>query len=360
MKSYNIPTLPLGFDIESKLILKQLAKARAALANLNGVCSGIPSQGILINLLSLQEAKDSSAIENIITTQDDLYRCDVFAKQFASFDAKEVYNYVHALRGGFEEVKKTGVITINNILQIQSILEENHAGFRKLPGTTLKNAQTGEIVYTPPQDHQMIVGFMSNLLLFMNDDSICDWDPLIKMAVIHHQFESIHPFYDGNGRTGRIINILYLVQQGLLNMPVIYLSRYINQNKADYYRLLQVVRSENGWCDWVMYILQAVEQTAQQTTKLVENIRDLMLSHKHKIRSERPKIYTQDLLNIIFSHPYSRIDFLVRELGVTRVTATRYLDELQAIGLMSKLKIEGSSYYVNNKLFELFQHAQDL
>ena len=236
-----LPLLPLEIDLETRVVLKKLVRSHQALAELKGIAATIPNESILINTLALQEAKDSSAIENIITTQDELFRSDAASQTFVTLAAKEVHSYAEALRYGFEQVKKQGLLTNNHILAIQSIIEENSAGFRKLPGTALKNDATGEVIYNPPQNPQDVLTLMGNLEQFINDDSLCDWDPLIKMAVIHHQFESIHPFYDANGRTGRIVNILYLVQQGLLKIPVLYLSRYINQNKSDYYRLLQAV-----------------------------------------------------------------------------------------------------------------------
>jgi Fic family protein len=354
MSNYIIPQLPLNKDFDSKLILKKLTKAHQALAELKGVTAIIPNQSILLNTLSLQEAKDSSAIENIITTDDELYKSDALTQSFASHAAKEVYNYVAALKNGFEEIKKTELLTNNSILEIQARLEENKAGFRKLPGTALKNDRTGETVYTPPQDVMQIQSLMSNLEKFLNDDEISDLDPLIKMAIIHHQFESIHPFYDGNGRTGRIINVLYLVKQKLLNAPVLYLSRYINQNKADYYKLLQKVRDADAWQEWVLFILEAVEQTSHHTTTLIHGMKNLMQSHKEKMRSELPKIYSQDLINLIFSHPYTKIDFVIKEIGVTRLTATRYLNELVRIGLMKKEKKGRENYYINIDLFKLF------
>ncbi len=358
--SYVIPQLPLSFELETKAVLKKLARAHQALAELKGVTGIIPNQNILINTLFLQEAKDSSAIENIITTHDELYKSDVFTKQFTTLASKEVYNYVAALRDGYEEVKNTGLLINNNILKIQGILEENSAGFRRLPGTELKNQQTGEIVYTPPQDAEQILSLMNNLEQFINDDALSDVDPLTKMAIIHHQFESIHPFYDGNGRTGRIINILYLVKCGLLDSPVLYLSRYINQYKGEYYRLLQTVRTDQAWEDWLLYVLEGIEKTAHQTTRLIQEIRGLMQHHKHKMRSELPKIYSQDLLNVIFSHPYTKIAFVERELGTTRITATRYLDELARIGLMDKVKYGRDTYYINVQLFTLLSKANGL
>jgi len=198
---------------------------------------------------------------------------------------------------------------------------------------------------------------MANLEQFINDDSLCDWDELVKMVIIHHQFESIHPFYDGNGRTGRIINVLYLLKQGLLTLPVLYLSRYINQNKTDYYRLLQAVRTENDWQAWILFMLDAVEQTSRQTIELIKVIKLLMQAHKTELRSKLPKIYSQDLLNNIFRHPYTKIDFIMQELDVSRITASRYLNELIAIGLLSKHKIGRENYYINTALYELLENV---
>lgn len=357
--SYSIPQLPLSIDLEAKPILKKLVKAHQALAELKGVTGIIPNQSILISTLSLQEAKDSSAIENIITTHDELYKSDASTKQFSTHAAKEVHSYAAALRSGYEKVKNSGLLINNYIIEIQETLEENSAGFRKLPGTVLKNNQTGEVVYSPPQDEQQVRSLMNNLEQFINDDSLSNSDSLIKMAIIHHQFESIHPFYDGNGRTGRIINLLYLVKCGLLDSPVLYLSRYINQNKNEYYRLLQAVRDQQAWEAWVLYILEGIEQTSRQTTRLIQRVRDLMQHHKHKMRSELPKIYSQDLLNIIFHHPYTKIAFLEKELNTTRITATRYLDELTRIGLMDKIKIGRDIFYINIQLFKLLSGSHE-
>jgi Fic family protein len=356
--TYVPPRLPLSVDLETKPVLKKLAAAHRALAELKGAAGLVPNEGILINTLSLQEAKDSSAIENIVTTHDDLYRSDDVAERFASLAAKEVYAYARAMREGSQTVRRTGLITVNDILAMQATLERNQAGFRRLPGTALKNDKTGEVVFTPPQTYDEIVPLMANLEAFINGGEELDLDPLVKMAVIHHQFETIHPFYDGNGRTGRILNILYLVKENLLATPVLYLSRYINQNKADYYRLLQAVRTDGAWEQWLIYMLEGVEQTAGQTTRLVHRIRALMQDHKVRLRTELPKIYSQDLLNNMFSHPYSKIAFVERDLGVSRITATRYLDELTRIGLMRKLKMGRESYYMNTALLDLLANVQ--
>lgn len=352
--------LPLDIDLETKIVLKKLSGSHRALAELKGASGLVPNETILINTLSLQEAKDSSAIENIVTTQDDLFRSDALTGQFFSLAAKEVHNYARALREGFQTVRRTGLITNNDILSIQATLEENRAGFRRLPGTELKNEQTNQTVFIPPQTHDEIIKAMGNLETFINDGNLSELDPLIKMAVIHHQFETIHPFYDRNGRTGRIINILYLVQQELIGTPVLYLSRYINQNKSDYYRLLQEVRDDNVWEAWLLYILDGVEQTAKQTTSLVHAIKQLMQEYKIKMRSEIPRIYSQDLLNAIFSHPYSKISFVERDLHVSRITATKYLDELTRIELMHKLKLGRDSYYLNRGLVDLLTNVQSL
>ena len=353
---YIIPHLPLDFDIETKAILKKTAAARSALAEMKGAALSIPNESILISTLSLQEAKDSSAIENIITTHDEIYQGDYLKNAFKSIPSKEVHNYAEALRWGFETVRQTGCLTNNHIIRIQATLEENDAGFRKVPGTELKNEQTGEVVYTPPQHHDEVVALMSNLEQFINDNTLSDLDPLIKMAVIHHQFESIHPFYDGNGRTGRIINILFLVKEGMLNLPILYLSRYINLHKADYYRLLQQVRTQNAWEAWVLYMLDGVEQTSLQTIGVIEGIKNLMLKHKKKIR-ENTRFYSQDLINNLFKHPYTKIDFIMSDLAVSRLTATKYLDKLHQIGLVQKVKLGRENFYINIDLFDLLSNV---
>jgi Fic family protein len=357
MSQYSLPILPLQQDVESKVVLKKLALAHKALAELNGVAETIPNEVIVLNTLSLQEAKDSSAIENIITTHDELFSSDSIAQQFASVAAKEVYNYATALKEGFAIVRNKQLITCNQIIEIQSILEETKSGFRKLPGTALKNDQTGETIYTPPQSNDDIVSLMCNLENFINDDSFSDIDPLVKMAIIHHQFESIHPFYDGNGRTGRIINILYLVKEELLHLPILYLSRYINQNKGNYYHLLQETRVTQNWEPWILFMLEAVEQTSIQTTGIIRGIKKLMMEYKQKIRTELPKIYSQDLINNLFKHPYTKIDFLVQDLDITRQTASKYLDQLVELKLLTLHKIGKENFYINVALYDFLHHA---
>jgi len=344
--------LPPAVDLETKAVLKKAASAHRYLAELKGVSGTIPNQGILINTLSLQEAKDSSAIENIITTDDELYREELFPDYAANASAKEVRNYVTALKAGFDLVKKKGLLTANDIEEIQSSLEKNRAGFRKLPGTSLKNDLTGEVVYTPPQDHASIISLMSNLEKFINDDSFYEADPLVKMAMLHFQFESIHPFYDGNGRAGRIINVLYLVLKGLLDIPVLYLSRYIIRSKTDYYNLLQKVRDEEAWEEWILYILTGIEITAKQTIMMIHEIKAALMAYKHQIRRDH-KFYSQDLINNLFFHPYTKIEFIENDLKVSRLTATRYLELLAEDGFLRKEKIGRSNYYINIALYSI-------
>jgi cell filamentation protein, protein adenylyltransferase len=351
MQGLKLPSLPMEQDLESKAVLKKLVKAHQALAELKGVVTIIPNQTILLSTLALQEAKDSSAIENIITTHDDLYQSDLQSQQFVTLAAKEVHKYAEALSNGYEQVRHSGLLTNNDIIKIQAAIEGNRAGFRKVPGTALKNEQTDEVIYTPPSPEK-IPALMAELEHFINEDLI-DWDPLTKMAVIHHQFETIHPFYDGNGRTGRVINILYLVKSGLLHSPVLYLSRYINQNKAAYYHLLQDVRVTGEWEEWLLFILEGVTQTSLQTVCLVQGIKKLMLEYKHRMRDELPKIYSQDLINNLFRHPYTKIDFVVRELRVHRNTASKYLEELVRLRLLEKHKIGKDNFFLNAALYDL-------
>ncbi|MBC8320235.1 MAG: Fic family protein [Bacteroidetes bacterium] len=352
MDTEKLKKLPLNKDIESRKILKKLASAHRALAELKGVVSSIPNENILINTLGLQEAKDSSAIENIITTHDDIYKAELNLEGFKSLNAKEVQNYIAALKTGFKLISKNKILTNNDIIEIHSVLEKNNAGFRKVPGTTLKNVTTGNVVYTPPQDYRTIQELMTNLEQFVNDETISDFDPLVKMAIIHYQFESIHPFYDGNGRTGRIIIGLYLVMNGLLDLPILYLSRYIIENKSDYYKLLQEVRKTDNWENWIIYLLNGIEQIAKETIVLISQIKDLIFEYKNLLR-DNYKFYSQDLLNNLFKHPYTKIEFIENDLGVSRITASKYLNQLSNDGLLKKEKLGTGNYYINIKLIEL-------
>lgn len=349
---YVIPSLPLPIDVQTKPILQQLNKATRALAELKGVAHTIPNEEILINTLLLQEARDSSAIENIVTTQDELFVANLDSTNIAvTATSKEVLHYADAVKFGFECVKKQRFLTCNMIKEIQSKLVLNSAGFRNLPGTTLRTSH-GTVVYTPPQDSIAIVEYMQNLEWYINtgEDGV---DPLIKLAIVHHQFESIHPFYDGNGRTGRIINVLMLIINDLLELPILYLSRYIIANKAKYYELLQTVREKGEWEAWILFMLLAIEKTALDTIALVKGI--VVLMQKYKIRSKEvlKKGYSHELINNLFSYPYTKIEFVMDRVEITRPTATNYLNALVEAGLLQKKKLGRTNYYLNGDLIEL-------
>ena len=359
-EKYSIPSLPLPYDLETKEVLKQLNRANRKLAELKGVAQTIPNERILISSLTLQEAKDSSEVENIVTTQDDLYRAGLDpSHQFINAATKEVLFYREAINEGFRMVRNKDILTLNDIKHVQEILEQNTAGFRTTPGTQLKRENNGAVIYTPPQDGMAIVRYMSNLEQFINDDHLSQLDPLIKMAIIHHQFESIHPFYDGNGRTGRIINILYLVITGLLDLPILYFSRYITHNKGEYYRLIQAIRDKNTdnaaeWEAWILFMLKGVEVTAEDTISLVKNIGRLMAEYKNVIRPDFGSKYNHELLNGLFYHPYTKIDHVVANMQVSRQTASKYLDKIVALGLLKKEKMGKENYYINTRLMNLF------
>ncbi len=365
MTQYNIPNLPLSYDLETKAILKQLNSANRRLAELKGVALTIPNENILINTLTLQEAKDSSEVENIVTTQDDLYQGAAASLSEYAINAatKEVLNYREALEHGFRLVKEKGILTSSVIKEIQKLLEHNSAGFRSVPGTTLKRSD-GKVVYTPPQDKQTILRLMDNLERFINDDTFSDLDPLIKLAIIHHQFESIHPFYDGNGRTGRIICVLFLVLTGRLDLPILYLSRYITHNKGEYYRLIQAIRDKNEdnsteWESWILFMLKGIEETAVETTRLVKGMSRLMAYFKAALRPKFGKQYRHEILNNLFFHPYTKVEFLEKELMVSRATATRYLNGMVEMELIKKIKIGRTYYYMNILLMNLFMNVSE-
>jgi Fic family protein len=349
----DISLLPVPFDLETKAVLRKTVAANKALAELKGVARTIPNEHILINTLVLQEAQESSAIENIITTHDEVYRAALSQEDEQNINAKEVLNYSAALRTGYDLVRTKGFISGNMICDIQAELVRTNAGFRRVPGTVIKNHQTGEIVHTPPQEYERIVELMRNLESYINNVLSDETDTLVKMAVIHYQFEVIHPFYDGNGRTGRILNVLYLVLNGLLDIPILYLSRYIIRHKAEYYRLLQEVRTEGKWEDWIVYILEGIEQTARETIVLIKEISTLMERFRQRIQEQEPRMYSKDLIEALFKHPYTKVEFLQRELNVHYLTASKYLKRLVEGGILQKHRIGKSNFYINEELFDL-------
>lgn len=340
--------------VESTVILKQLVKSSVALAELKGIVHILPNPQILLNAVILKEARASSEIENVITTQDKLYQA-LYAKGDQIDSAtKEVLRYREAMLFGVDAIQRNRLLTLKTITDIQEVLEENNAGIRKLPGTALRNAVTGKVIYTPPDQIDIINDLLKNLEQFINldDDEI---PQLIKMAIQHYQFESIHPFYDGNGRTGRIINILYLILKGLLEQPILFLSGYIIANKSDYYRLLQEVRTENNWEEWILYILRGVDITSRETIQQVLDINQLFEKTKEKVLQKIPKIYSKELIELLFEHPYSKSEYLEKRLNISRITAAKYLKALEEIGILNSRKVWKETLYINTELFELLR-----
>ena len=347
---------PPAVDLETKAILKSADKARSKLSLLRGTAQKLPNESILIATLSLQEAKASSEIENIVTTNDELWQLNQEGT-LGSPAAKEVLRYSQALWYGYEALRNTGSISKNAVIDMFRTITQHEGGYRTEPGTVIGNPRTRQIIYRPPQDPQEITALMRNLLEFINKPEASDLHPLVKMAIIHHQFESIHPFPDGNGRVGRILNVLYLVHADLLDTPILYLSRGINDTKPVYYRLLQAVRDENAWEEWVLYILDLVAETSDSALQLVDGIYDLMQSAKFAMREQLPKLYSQDLINNLFLYPYTRIEYVARDLKVERRTAARYLRQLGAGGFLEEHKNGRGYYYINRPLVDLLENV---
>lgn len=340
-----------NINLKTNKILEQLNLSSRALAELKGYANTIPNMHILINAVTINEAKDSSAIENIVTNHDDIYKV-LTESGYKEENAKEVVDYRNAIWLGYEQIKKDEFINTNTIVKIQGTIEHNNAGIRKLPSTELKNSITGETIYTPPQNEKEIREYLKNLEDFINnnEDGI---DPLIKVCLIHYQFESIHPFYDGNGRTGRILNILYLVLNNLIDSPILYLSKYINKTKQEYYKLFNEVRKNNNFEDWILYILKGIEITSKETIELIEKIQTEMKNYKEEFRSKLPKIYSKELLESLFYEVYTKISYIEKICDVTRITATSYLNQLEEIGLLESEKVGREKLYKNVRLIKL-------
>ncbi len=346
--------LPLKEDLETKNVLKQLSSTSRALAELKGVARTMPNQNILINAIMINEAKSSSGIENIVTTHDEIYKAMVKPYDISP-NAKEVVDYRRAIWTGFSIIKEKGFINLSTITKIQEEIEHNNAGVRSTLGTVIKNSVTDEIIYTPPQEKNEILDYMDNLINYINDtDGV---DPLIKLAIIHYQFESIHPFYDGNGRTGRILNILYLVLSDLLDTPILYLSKYIIKTKQEYYRLFQETRKTNNYEDWIIYMLKGIEQTSISTINVINKISDEMKRMKKELR-EKTKIYSKELLEALFYEFYTRVSHIKTELNVSERTALRYLNVLEDQGFITSEKIGRERIYKNERLLDLIKNFE--
>ncbi len=344
-KPYNdLPKLPPSVEFETAKVLKKAVSANKALAELKGMTRLIPNPTLLLNTLTLEEARDSSEIENIVTTRDKLYRA--LASNLKSVDpaTKEVLRYREALWYGFDVVKKRKLITTNIILDIQKTLIHNNAGVRKLPGTQLVNDATGKVRYTPPEGERLICDLLANVEKFLNTQN--GIDPLVRLALLHYQFEAIHPFYDGNGRTGRILNVLYLVHAGLLDLPILYMSRYIIQHRSAYYKLLRTVTMDESWEEWILFMLDAVEQTSLDTIE--------------KVKKQLPKIYTRELVDVLFHQPYCKINFLVSNNIIGRQAAGRYLQQLEEIGVLAGKQMGKETLYINIELYKLLSGKKNV
>ncbi len=352
-KPFNeLPLLPPGIDVETRAVLKKAIGANRALTELKGLGLTIPNQALLVDSLILQEAKASSEIENIITTNDALYKA--FTARTSKIDpaTKEVLRYREALWEGYHQLKRKPVMSTNLFIKIVQIIKQNQAGIRKTPGTAVVNETSGEVIYTPPEGENIIREKLKNLEAFIHAED--DMVPLVKLALIHYQFEAIHPFTDGNGRTGRIINILFLTFKGLLDLPVLYLSKAIIERKRDYYRLLREVTEKGQWEPWILFMLGAIEETSEFTRKRIIAIRDLMEETMQKARQELPRrVYSKELIELLFRQPYCKIAFLVDAGIASGNIAARYLKELVTIDILKPYRVGNETLYLNWKLFEL-------
>lgn len=352
-KPYNdLPLLPPKKDIETRAILKKTIIAGRALAELKGLGKTIPDQSMLVNSVVLQEAKASSEIENIITTNDALFRAFTAKTSRVDPATKEVLRYREALWEGYNELRKRPILATNLFVKLVQRIKENKAGIRRTPGTTISNAATGEVIYTPPEGEAVIRDKLKNLEVYIHGED--DIDPLIKLALIHYQFETIHPFSDGNGRTGRIINILYLVFRGLLDLPVLYLSKFVIDRKNDYYRLLRQVTEKGEWEPWILYMLDAIEETATFTRKRILDIRDLMTETMEVAKETLPgRVYSKELIELLFCQPYTKGQALVDAGIAKRKTAAEYLKDLEKTGILAGKRIGREMLYLNTRLYDL-------
>jgi len=350
---YNdLPILPPKAVVESPNILKKVVTSSRALAELKGIGQSIPNQRILIDSILLQEARSSSEIENVITSNDALFKA--FSAETNKIDpaTKEVLRYRQAIWDGYKKLEKRSLLTTNLFISLYQTVKETQASIRNTPGTKIANTKTGEIIYTPPEGEKNIRDKLKNLEEYIHSsDGI---DPLIKMAIIHYQFEAIHPFSDGNGRTGRIINILYLVHNNLLELPVLYLSKYIIEYKTDYYKYLRSVTEKDNWEQWIIFMLDAIEKTAIYTKDKIYAIRNLLDITLEKARKKLPPhMYSKELIELLFYQPYTKVQFLVDAGIVKRQTAAEYLQALETNGILKSSKLGRERLYLNLQLYKL-------
>lgn len=347
--------LPPNADIETKRILRKTISAGRALAHLNGTLLNLPNPTLFLDTIYLQEAKASSEVENIITTNDELYKSFIADRKIESSATKEVLNYKEALWLGLEELKTKPFITTNLCVKIVQCIKQNNASIRKTQGTTLSNVQ-GEVIYTPPSGEKIIRDKLANLEKFINEDETID--PLIKMAILHYQFEAIHPFSDGNGRTGRVLLLLYLKLSGLLDTPAIYLSEYIMKNKVEYYRCLRDVTEKNKWEDYIFYMLDMIEETSNKGLKRLNKITTVMEKTASEIKRKLPKVYSKELINILFRLPYTKRQHLIKEKIGNLKTVGNYLIELEKNGFLKSEKVGKEKLYLNQILLKILENTK--
>ena len=346
----NLPLLPPPGEIETKVVLKACIEARAAVAELKQCGGLIPNQAMLINTIPVLEAQASSAIENIVTTADRLFQ--FVSTPEAQMDAatKEALRYSRALSSGFQSIQ-TRPLTKQTAIEVCSTIKGVEMEIRRTPGTALIEASSGQVIYTPPETEAVLQEKLTNWEKFIHQAT--EFDPLVRLAVMHYQFEAIHPFTDGNGRTGRILNILFLVDLGLLEIPVLYLSRYIIQHKQEYYQYLYQVTAQENWQSWILFMLNAVLETAQWTTQKIQAIRQLIEITINYVKETRPKVYNRDLLDLIFIQPYCRIANVVDAKIAHRQTAANYLKELCEIGVLRETKIGREKLFIHPRFLQL-------
>ena len=350
-RPYNqLPTLPPTVELETRAVLKRCIEARTALAELKQAAELIPNQRMLINTLPLLEAKDSSEIESIVTTTDLLFQHAQDGEHHADPATKEALRYRKALHNGYQSLADRPLCT-GTAVEICRTLKGVNMDIRRVPDTQLANDRTGEIIYTPPEGEDRLRDLLANWERFLHNET--DLDPLVRMAIGHYQFEAIHPFTDGNGRTGRVLNTLFLIQEGLLNLPILYLSRYIIAHRADYYRLLLDVTRDNAWEPWLLYMLSAVEETARWTCVKIAAIRRLAEHTTHFVRAQLPKTYSRELVDVIFEQPYCRISNVVDKQIAQRQAASRYLKELVSIGVLQEVQVGKEKLFIHPKLMHL-------
>jgi Fic family protein len=348
----DLPLLPPRADVESHAILKRCIEARTALAEFKTAGELLPNQGILINTIPLLEAHGSSAIENIVTTTDALFRHAAIGEHSADPQTREALHYRTALYEGFKSLARRPLSTATAV-EVCSTIKGAPMDIRRIPGTTLTNTATQEPIYTPPVGEAHLRDLLGNWEAFLHNETALD--PLIRMATGHYQFEAIHPFLDGNGRTGRILNLLFLVSEGLLYEPTLYLSQYIVLHKNDYYRLLLNVTREGAWEPWILFMLTAVEHTARWASERIAAVRDLQRRTAERIQSKAPRVYSRELLDLLFVYPYCRIADIVDAQIAKRQTAATYLRELCRIGVLKELQVGREKVFIHPKLLAIFE-----